>query len=268
MKKYLYYAPLLIAVASTAHAGVLPGLRKFPDLKTITASVDGEYLSYSGPFGSRRIVNATSRFDMGKTDLSMTISQGERKVGGEKFSASRLSGVVVHDWSSRLSTRTYASIATDKPVFVNRELVQEISYKPLPETVLTVGGKYSRYFGGVDALSWSVGAAQYFRGGSVNYRFSSYNVQHVGHSTGHLLSFKLIDPLGSSQLWLGHGTALHDAIWLATPEKGKYSSVELRRVQPIAGGVSAMVGVNRIWYDTGGTKYHGTGARIGLIFAK
>jgi YaiO family outer membrane protein len=268
MKLHHYCAPLLIAFAGTAHAGTVPALKKLADTKSIAAAVDGEYLSYSGPFGSRRIVNGTTRVDLGKTSLSLGVSQGTRKASGDRFNATRISATLVHDWSARLSTRTSASIANNQPVFVTRDFVQEVSYKPLPQTVLTVGGRYSRYFGGLDGTSWSVGAAQYFGGGMVGYRFSSYNVQHLGHTTGHLVNFKVNDPLGSNQLWLGHGTALHDATWLATPEKGKFSSVELRRVQPIGGGVSLMLGVNRIWYNTDNAKYHGTGARVGLIFAE
>ena len=268
MKLHLLSAPLLITFASPSYADVRPAPKTISDLKTVVASVEGEYLSYSGPFGSRRVVSATSGVDLDKTKVSLSLSQGTRKAGDDNFNATRLSGTVVHDWTSRISTRTSASIATDKPVFVTREFVQDVSYKPLPQTVVTLGGRYSRYFGGVDALSWSVGAAQYFRGGSVNYRFSSYDVKKIGNTTGHLLSFKLDDTLGSNQLWLGQGTALHDAIWLATPEKGKFSNVELRRVQPIGGGVSVMVGVNRTWYDTDTAKFQGTGARVGLIFAK
>ena len=262
MKSYHYCAPLLIAVAGSAHAATPL------NLKTIAASVDGEYLSYSGAFGSRRIVNTTTGIDLGTTNLSLNISQGDRKAGDDKFKAMRVSATLVHDWSARLSTRTTAGIASDKPVFVTRELVQEVSYKPLRQTVLTVGGRYSRYFGGQEALSWSAGAAQYFRGGSINYRFSSFHVQHVGHTTGHLLGVKVKDPLGASQLWLGHGTALNDALWLPTVEKGKNTSVELRRVQPIGAGIGLMVGVNRSWYNTESTKYHGTGVRFGLTFGK
>jgi YaiO family outer membrane protein len=261
MKLHHFSATLLIALAGSAHAVT------FPDLKKVVASVDGEYLSYSGPFGSRRTVNAETRIDTGTTVLSVGVSQGFRKAGDDKFKATRLTGTVVHDWSSRLSTRTSASIASDQPVFVTRELLQEISYKPLPQTVLTVGGRYARYWGGVDALSWSVGAAQYFRGGMVSYRFSSFDVRHLGHSNGHLVSFKLQDPYGSNQLWLGHGTALHDAVWLSAPEKGDYNNIEYRRVQPIAGGVGLMLGVNRIWYKADGAKFHGTGVRVGLVFS-
>jgi YaiO family outer membrane protein len=254
-------ATLLVAFASSAHAAPLPNLKK------IMASVDGEYLSYSGTFGSRRIVNAETRIDTGPTLVSLGIAQGSRKAGDDKFNATRLTAAVVHDWSSRLSTRTSASIASNQPVFVTRELIQEISYKPLPQTVLTVGGRYARYWGGVDALSWSLGAAQYFRGGMVSYRFSSFDVRNLGHSTGHLLSAKLEDPYGSNQVWLGHGTALHDAIWLATPEKGNYNNIEYRRVQPIGGGIGLMLGVNRIWYKADSAKFHGTGVRVGFVFS-
>jgi YaiO family outer membrane protein len=269
MKPY-HCAPLALAFVSSAHAASLPDLNKpdlnKPDLRKIAASIDGEYLSYSGPFGSRRIVNAQTRIDSGDTVLSLGVSQGSRKAGNEKFHATRVTAAVVHDWSSRLSTRTSASIGSDQPVFVTRELLQDISYKPLPQTVLTVGGRYARYWGGVDAISWSLGAAQYFRGGMISYRFSSFDVHHLGHSTGHLVNLKVQDPYGSNQLWLGHGTALHDAVWLATPEKGKYSNIEYRRVQPIGGGVGLMVGVNHIWYKTDSARFHGTGARVGFTF--
>jgi hypothetical protein len=83
-----------------------------------------------------------------------------------------------------------------------------------------------------------------------------------------LLSVKLDDRYGSNQLWLGHGTALQDEVSLPTPQRGKYSNVELRRVQPIGGGFGVSVGVNRIWYETGSVKHRGTGVRVGLIFAK
>jgi YaiO family outer membrane protein len=268
MKLHHYCAPLLIAVTSSAHATAAPPLAKITDVKTIAASLDGEYLSYSGPFGSRRIVNGSTRVDLGKTTVTLGVSQGTRKASGDKFSSTRVSATLVHDWSQRISTRSSASIATNQPVFVTRELLQEVSYKPLPQTVVTVGGRYARYFGGLDATSWSVGAAQYFRGGMIGYRFSQYHVEHLGNTTGHLVNLKLNDPYGSNQLWLGHGTALHDTIWLATPEKGKFSNVELRRVQPIGGGVSLTMGLNRIWYNTDSAKYHGTGARLGLIFEK
>jgi len=261
MKPYLV-APLALVAFSPAHAAGLF------DLQKIAASVDGEYLSYSGAYGSRRVVNAQTKMDLGDTEIQLGLSQGARKAGDERFKAMRASAAIVHNWSSRISTRTSASISSNQPVFVNRELSQEISYKPMRQTVLTAGARYARYWGGVDAVSWSLGAAQYFRGGMVSYRFSAYNVHGLGNSTGHLVNVKVDDPYGSNQLWLGHGTSLHDAAWLGLPEKGKFNSVEYRRVQPIGGGVGLMVGVNRSWYEADNAKFRGTGARIGLTFSR
>jgi hypothetical protein len=100
----------------------------------------------------------------------------------------------------------------------------------------------------------------------VSYRFSSFEFDQLGHAVGHLLSARLNDPLGGNQLWFGHGTALHDADWQGPPEKGKYTQVEYRRLQPIGGGVSLSFGVKRNWYDTPSVKFHGTGFRFGLVF--
>lgn len=255
------------ALSSSAQASNLPA-PKVPTVQSMIASVDGEYLSYSGDYGSRRVVNGQTKVDFGKTKLAVEIAQGIRKAGGDKFEAKRLAASLVQEWTPRFSTRTSLGISGNQPVFVNRELGQEFSYKPFTQTVVTVGGRYARYFGDVEALSWSVGAAQYFDNASVSYRFSSYDVEHLGKTSGHLVGAKLDDRYGSNQLWLAHGTSLHDADWLATPEKGKFNSAELRRVQPIAGNVSAMVAVKRIGYDTGGNKYHGTGFRVGLVFGK
>src|SRR4051812_12639147 len=112
MKIHCFCAFVALAGAARAAPGIEP---KRPNLQKIAASLDGEYLSYSGPFGSRRIVNGATRIGLGDTKLALVVSQGTRKAGGEKFDATRASVSLSHDWSSRVSTRTYASIASDKP---------------------------------------------------------------------------------------------------------------------------------------------------------
>ena len=268
MKTHLTGSILALALAGTTLSASAQAAPKIPSVQSMIAAVDGEYLTYSGAYGSRRVVNGQTKVDFGKTTLTVDVAHGVRKAGGDKFEAKRLAASVAHEWTPRFSTRTSLGISGNQPVFVNRELVQEFSYKPFAQTVVTVGGRYARYFGNVEARSWSIGAAQYFQGASVSYRFSSYNVEHLGRTSGHLVGAKLDDRYGSNQLWLAHGNSLHDTDWLATPEKGKFNSAELRRTQPIAGGVSAMVAVKRIGYDTGSTKYHGTGVRFGLVFGK
>jgi YaiO family outer membrane protein len=261
MKRLLTVIAILLPVASGASAKPL-------ELKSIVASVDADYVTYTGAYGKRHVVSARSRFDAGKTKLSLTIAQGRRSVGGDTFNATRVQASVAHEWTARFSTRTEASIASSNPVFVNRELIQDLSYKVFPRTVLTIGGRYARYRSGLDTWSWSAGAAQYFPGGYVSYRFSSFDTEHLGHSVGHLVSAKVSDPYGATQGWIGHGTSLQDSDILLAPGKGKFTTVELRRVQPIAGDVSLSLGARRTWFSADSDKYRGTGVHIGLLFGK
>jgi YaiO family outer membrane protein len=258
MKQRIVVGSLVLACASPAYAS------RVPDLKSVTASVDAEYLSYSDGFGSRRVVNANSSVGLGKTKLLVRVSQGKRSGDEHRFRASRFGVTVVRNWSSSLSTRTSASLASKSPVFVNRELVQEVSWKPSSQTVLTLGGRYARYHGDVDARSLSVGVAQYFRGGLVSYRFSAFDIERLGRSAGHLGSIKLNDRGGSTQLWVGHGSAIHDADWMPAPQSGQFTSAEIRRSQRLIGAVSVDLGVKRNWYEAPAAKFRGTGVQIGL----
>jgi YaiO family outer membrane protein len=261
MKRSAIFAAALL---SASNVGAEPRL----DLNRVIASVETDYLSFSGPYGKLRVTNARSQLKTGSTRVDFTLSQGRRAAGEKDYSSPRLQASLAQDWGSHFSTRTAASLAKSNPVFVNRELIQELSYKPAAATVLTVGGRYARYFGGLDSWSWSAGAAQYFPGGYVSYRFTSYDTSHLGHTTAHLVSAKLSDPYGSTVAWVGHGTELHDADLLLFPEKGRQTGVEVRRLQPIAKGVAVSFGARRTWFETPTSRYHGTGFHIGLEFGR
>lgn len=268
MKNLTIAGAILAACAAPAYATPIQTGTAPWSLNSMTASVDGEYLSYSDGFGSRRIINATSKTDLGATELSFGISQGERKVEGDRHNAIRGSATLVQHWSSRISTRTTARLAADTPVFASRDLVQDISYSLPSGTVATVGGRYSRYFGDRDALSWSAGAAQYFRGGFVSYRFSSYDIDRVGNSVGHVVSAKLADPYGSTQLWLGRSRgATIDSDDLLISDKGKFTEVTVRRTQKLKGALALTAGFKRNWYRTELADFKGTGIHVGLVFS-
>lgn len=268
MKLHIVLGGAAAICATSANAAALPSEKAtgLPNIKSIIGSLDGEYLTYSGTHGNRVTVDARTRINMGDTKVDFALSQGFRKTDDGKFHATRVQGTLAHDWNSVISTRTSAGIATSGEIFTKRELIQDVNFKVAPGTLLTAGGRYARYDQGIDAWSWSLGAAQYFRGGYVNYRFSSFEFDRLGHAVGHLVGAKISDPWGANQLWLGRGTALHDADWQGPPEKGKYTQIEYRRLQPIGGGVSLSLGVKRNWYDTPTTKFHGTGFRFGLVF--
>jgi YaiO family outer membrane protein len=255
-------ALLLMSAAVAFPAKPAPAL----DLQKVVASVTAENLSYSDGFGKRRVVSARSRFDMSRTKVQLGLAQGRRSGGDGHSNATQGSAVLVHDWGP-VTTKTSASIASNSPVFANRDFSQEVSLNVLPTTVVTAGVRYARYFTGIDSWSLSLGATHYFRGGLIGYRFSAFETEHRGHSVGHLVSGKLDDPYGSTQAWVGHGTAIHDAEWLPTPEKGKYTNVEVARSLKLGSGLNLELGVKRGWYRVPSTHFNANGIRLGLTYS-
>jgi YaiO family outer membrane protein len=227
-----------------------------------------EYTHFSGGFGSLRETGGETTLEFGRTKLIAGVTNGLRKVDGDKYSSVRFSGTVYHDWTDRFYSRTSISAASNQPVFARREVAQDFSYKLTRKAIVTVGGKHSQYYGGQDVLSWSAGGTYYFGGGLVSYRFSSYDSKGLKSSYGHTLSARIKDPRGSgsTQLWLGAGTALHDGDLLPIAETGKFRSVTLQRVQPLTKNIALRAGAGRTWYESAGNKYAGTTGTIGLTF--
>jgi len=253
-KAYRLLAPALLATAASAGAAET-------NLSASTA-----YTDYSKAFGSRREMTAESTSDFGRTAFTISLSQGTRKFESESATSIRAAGTVYHDWSEKFFTRTTVGISSNKPVFATREVANDFNYKVLPNTVATVGAKHARYYGGTDVLSWSAGASWYFRSGIVNYRFSSFDIDKMGKSHGHLASVRLKDGKGAgyTQLWAGSGTSLHDQDILGIGKKGNYRSLAVQRIQPVAGPVAVNLTLGRSWYKTPSGDYHGTTASVGL----
>lgn len=228
-----------------------------------------ELTDYSSGFGKRRETTAEYNADLGRTAITLSASHARREFETESFKAVKLSGTVYHDWNDRIYTRTQVSLASDKPVFASRQVANDVNVKLLSNAVVTVGGKYARYYGDRDVLSWSAGGTWYFGGGLASYRYSNYDVERLGNSHSHLASFRLKDPRGNgqTQLWLGSGTSLHEQEVLLSGRKGSYRSVALQRVQPIKGPLSLNLTVGRTWYDTAATDYRGTTASVGLNYS-
>ena len=226
-----------------------------------------EYTDYSNGFGQRKVGTLEYDLDFGGTHMALTASQGQREYVGQTFNATRGGVAVTHDWSERFYTRTAVSVSTNDPVFPLVEAQQEFNFRVTPELVLQAGGRYSRYYGGRDAVSWSAGATYYFHGGSVSYRYTGYDVEGLGTTAGHTASIRLDDPghgRGFTQAWFGAGNNVQEYEALPQLFRGHYYSVALRRVQPLTELLALNLGVTQAWYDTGLTKYEGTTVRLGL----
>lgn len=273
MKAYILLEAALLISATSAHAAGSSTAKPVDNssLKTVDSKLllTTELTDYSSGFGRRRETTAEYNADFGRTAFTIGASQARRKFEAESFKAVEISGTVFHDWNDRLYTRTHVALASNKPIFASRQVANDFNVKLLSNAVVTVGGKYARYYGDRDVLSWSAGGTWYFRGGFASYRYSNYDVDRLGNSHSHLASFRLKDPRGSgqTQLWLGSGTSLHEQEVLLSGRKGSYRSVALQRVQPIKGQLSLNLTVGRTWYDTSATDYRGTTASIGLNYS-
>lgn len=229
-----------------------------------------EHTSYSAGRGTRTISTMDAVAAMAEdTKLYLSVSGGERRVSGDRVRAARVSGTLRHDWSSRLSTNVSASVATNGQIFARNEFAGDVSYKLTGALVATAGGKYASYLGGDRVTSWSASLGYYGRGFSATYKYSLLDSHLLGGSHAHLASLRLKDPGGSgaTQLWLGRGTSLYDLVPQQSAKAGNFTSVALRREQPLAGSVKLNLGINRTWYRTPTGNYRGTGLLAGISVA-
>jgi YaiO family outer membrane protein len=264
-KAYIYLGPALLACAATAQAAGSNRIQPVDSKLLLT----NELSDYSGGFGKRQETTAEYSADFGRTAVTLSASRAKRKFEAESFKAVELSGTIYRDWSDRIYTRTSVALSSNKPVYASRQVANDFNLKLLSNAVVTVGGKYARYYGDRDVLSWSAGGTWYFGGGFASYRYSNYDVDRLGNSHSHLASFRLKDPRGSgqTQLWLGSGTSLHEQEITLSGRKGSYRSVALQRVQPIKGPLAVNLTLGRTWYDTNAADYRGTTASIGINYS-
>ena len=89
---------------------------------------------------------------------------------------------------------------------------------------------------------------------------------NLGKSHGHLGSVRIKDGrgTGTTQLWLGSSTSLHDQLQLPVARESKYRSIALQRFQPLNESLGINVGVGRTRYETGSDRYRGTSVSFGL----
>jgi YaiO family outer membrane protein len=259
---------LLLAAAVAALAVPAPAAaEETPARSRASGQVLLEYTDFTGGFGQRKVGSLEYDMDFGGTRMVLTAAQGQREYVGQTFNATRGGVAVSHDWSERFYTRTAVAVSTNDPVFPLVDAQQEFNFRVTPEITLMAGGRYVRYFGGRDAVSWQAGATYYFRGGSVSYRYTGYDVEGLGTTAGHTVSLRVDDPgrgRGFTQAWLGAGNNVQEYEALPQQFRGDYRTIALRRVQPLTDLLALNVGVTQTWYDTGLVEYEGTTVRVGL----
>lgn len=226
-----------------------------------------ERTSYTGGRGSRSIATADTVLAMAQdTKLFLSLSGGERRVAGASTRSVRGSGAWTQQWTDHLSTTASASVASNSAVWARSQFGLDVRYEIVDGLVAAVGGKRAAYGGGDNVTTWSAGAAYYGRGFSLDYRYSALDSARLGWSHAHLASARISDPhgAGSTQLWFGAGSSLYDVVTASQPRNGNFTSLALRRVQPVRGPVSLSFGLGRDWYRTPTGHFQATRLSFGV----
>lgn len=253
------YSCLALAIMALA------GAPAYAQSTEVTGEV--EYTDFNDGMGHRLVGSAWLDLDLGETAVVTKVSAGERDFGDESHSGVEGEIAVYHDWNDILSTRTSASLASDDVVFAQRSIEHDFNFKVMPKTVLLAGIKHVEYDGGLDALVLSAGVTRYFKGGFISYRFNRYDLDGLGNTRSHLVSVRFNDggdSKGSTQIWLGRGTALQEVDFAATPFRGHSTGVSLRRVQPLGEKLNLNVAAGYTKFDTEFNDYSGVSLKAGL----
>lgn len=228
-----------------------------------------ENVDFNNGRGDRQVAQVEAVAKAGDATFVVNGAYGKRDYGeGVSFNGQRVQGTLYFDWGKALSSKTSATWSSNDPVFVNREIAHDFNVKVIPNTVLTVGGRYSEYFGGVYISAWNVGGTYYWDRLSATYRYSKYHSSLGGSTDANMVSLRLRDSegRGNTQLWLGKGSSLYAYDWTSDLGVGDQKSVVLRRVQPIGQKLDLTVGVGKVWYENPFSKYEGVSANVGLVY--
>lgn len=252
MKKF-FAALVLLAIASPAFAGKVTGTY--------------EYTDFTEQYGERSVASAEATIKSKADDVTLVVTgaYGERNTDDASFSGKRVGGQVYIDWTDWLYTRTAASIGDSSPVFAKHDYAQDVNLKASTGTTFLLGARYTDYYGDVNVKAYSAGITQKFGTNfSASYRYTQYDSDLTGKSNGNLVSLKLNDEQGSTQLWLGQADTLYAYDWLPSVGEGKQKSVFIRRVLDLNDNLALNAGFGRAWYETPVTDYSSVTGSLGL----
>lgn len=170
------------------------------------------------------------------------------------------------DWGGGIRTGSELFLAEAGGPFARLSLAQSLGMQLARRTQLTAAVRWSRYRGGQDVWFVSGEGRRYFRRGSAAYRLTWVKPADQGGHSSHLMSFTLNDAAGSgrTQLWLSQGQAS-----LATANgpdsfRGQDRAVQLRRVQPLGGGLALSLSGGLASYALPAGTVHARNAGIAL----
>lgn len=228
--------------------------------------IEFERLDLTGEYGTFESLEVEYKAVMDDTTVVITPEYGWRSSIAGDDQAARVSASIYHDFSDSLSSRTYLSLSENEPVFARYEVGQDLTVKVAENTTVTGGVKYARYYNDRDVMFYSLGARQYFRGGSVAYRATLVDPDNHESFVSHLANLTLNDPQGrgKTQMWLSAGGTALERQALDGDFTGTDYSGTLKRVQPLTKDLDVVVSAGLTSYDRPSERRLGSSIGVGL----
>lgn len=253
------------ALGAATAAGLLQGAPALAQSsQTLTATAESD--EYSDGLGSVRSIRLEYKHVDEGTTVIFTPAVGQRRTGGLAETAVGGGATLYHDWSPAVSTRMSAFFAENQPVFAQEDLALDLTAKVGRNATVTVGGRYARYFGGVDVVFVSAGVRRYFRFGSVAYRLTRVDPEGRDAYFAHLFNVSVKDAKGDGQtrLWLSAGDASVSRLHMPANFNGDDYAIDLQRVQPLAGKLNIIPSLGYTSYARPGDRVSAVNLGLGV----
>lgn len=251
-------------VAIAGSAVIAPAAAEPADKHSVSVSADTE--DFSQDLGSLRSVRLEYKLETEKTTVTVTPVVGERKSRAASETSVGAGLAVYQTWSPKLSTRTAVFVSENDPVFAQYDLAQEFTGKLAKDTALTFGGRWARFFGDQDVYFASAGLRQYFKRGSVSYRFSLVDPDGRGAFAAHLANLAIKDAKGAGQtrFWVSAGEASFSRPQLGDQFGGSDVGATVQRLQPLGGKLALTLNAGVNSYGRPGKDVTSTSFGLGL----
>lgn len=228
--------------------------------------IEFERLDLSDDYGTLETLKAEYKAVLDDVTVVVTPQAGWRENATTDVSAVGANLSLYYDLASNLSGHTEVGVAEDKPVFARYQVGQELTLKVARNTTVTGGVRYANYFGDRDVMFYSLGARQYFKGGSVAYRATLVDPDNHEAFVSHLVNLSVNDPQGrgKTQMWLSAGGTAIERQALDGDFTGTDYSGTLRRLQPLTKKLDVILSAGLTSYDRPTGRTLGNSVGLGL----
>lgn len=231
-----------------------------------TIGLMAETQDFSGGRGSLSTVQLDYKLLINDTTVLFSPVIGERRSPADTQSALGLGASIYQNWSDNVSTRSHIFVSEDKSVFAHIDVAQDITVLIADRTAITAGARWAEYFGGREAIFLSLGARQYFKGGSLSYRITRVKTDGQDAFFSHLVNLNINDSTGNgkTQIWASTGAASLSRSQFDANFSGDDHAIMVRRTQPLFGNIALVAQAGLSSYAAPLGRFTGTNLGLGL----